>query len=63
MKTINWDEFNNSIANMYDLYQKVTSGEMNREYSKEEYESLVAANEDLSKDFVQLGDKFIYVGS
>ena len=61
LATVNLDELTNGIVEMYDTLQKIQHGST-REFSEEEANAMIKNNEPLKKDFIQIGDKFVYIG-
>jgi hypothetical protein len=59
----NLEKLNTDLAKTRDLIESIESGEQGRTFSKENYEALVAANEDIASQFVQIGDEFHFVGT
>ena len=57
---IDFNTLANDINKAYQTLEKTK--ESNRTYSEEDYKELVAYDSTLKKDFVQVGDKFLYVG-
>jgi hypothetical protein len=47
---------------MYDVLKALQNGEQNREFDEETYNQLIKSNSDLKDSFVQIGDKFKYIG-
>ena len=61
--TVNFEKLNNDLTNTRELIKTIQSGEQGRTFTKENYDTLVAANEDIANQFVQIGDEFHYVGT
>ena len=57
---INFDTLAQDINNIYKTLDKTKEG--NRTYSESDYKELIAANNALKDEFVQIGDKFLYIG-
>lgn len=60
MVKINFDTFAQDINNIYKTLDKVKEG--NRTYSESDYKELIATNNALKDEFVQVGDEFLYTG-
>ena len=63
IETVNFEKVTNEIQKMFDLMKAIQSGEQNRAFSEDSYNTLVQSNSDLANDFVQLGDQFYYLGN
>ena len=62
IEKIDFENFNKSLNDTYTLIQKIKE-EGSRKFDEEGYNELIAANKNLEKDFRQIGDKFVYVGT
>jgi hypothetical protein len=60
---VNLEKLNTDLTKTRDLIESIRSGEQGRTFSKESYDTLVAANEDIAKEFVQIGNEFHFVGT
>ena len=61
--TVNLKTVSQELQSLYDTIRAISSGEQGRIFSKEIYEAIIKANSFLQEDFVQIGEKFHYVGS
>ena len=57
---INFDTLAQDINNIYKTLDKTKEG--NRTYSESDYKELIAANNALKDEFIQIGDEFLYIG-
>jgi ABC-type transporter Mla subunit MlaD len=60
MVKINFDTLAQDINNIYKTLDKTKEG--NRTYSESDYKELIAANNTLKDEFIQIGDEFLYIG-
>lgn len=60
IRKIEFKDLANDLNNAYKLLDKIEQG--GRQYSEDDYNSLIATNKDLKKSFTQIGDKFVYLG-
>jgi hypothetical protein len=60
---VNLEKLNTDLTKTRELIESIESGEQGRTFSKENYDALVAANEDIANQFVQIGDEFHFVGT
>jgi uncharacterized protein YaaN involved in tellurite resistance len=63
LKIVDFEKLNSELKSVYDTLKNIKSGEQGRSFDEETYKLLVASNKNLAKDFVQIGDEFIYVGT
>ena len=59
---IDFGTFNDELNETYTLINKIKSNGA-RKFGEEDYNKLTGANSELTKDFVKLGDDYLYVGS
>lgn len=62
IRIINFKTFNQDIQSVYETLKQFKSGELGRELGQEQYDSIIRNNAELKGDFIQIGDKFIYLG-
>ena len=60
IEKIDFDNLAKDINDIYTTINKAKQGE--RKYNETDYKEMVAANKDLEKSFVQIGDEFVYIG-
>ena len=63
VETVDLKTITSSIQSMYDLMKSIASGEQSRDFDEDAYNAVIAADESLKSSFVQLGDKFYYLGN
>ena len=61
IEKIDFSNFNQQINQTIELLKKAEEGA--RKYSEEEYNSFIAANKGLKKDFIQIGNEYVYLGT
>ena len=62
VETVNLQTLASEIQSMYDTIERMKTGEQGRVFGKETYDQLIAANADLTDQFVQIGEEFHYIG-
>ena len=60
---VDFNKLNEEIKSTYDTLKSIKSGEQGREFDQKTYEQLIVADKTLADKFVQVGDKFVYMGS
>lgn len=61
IEKIDFDGLNESLNNTYELIKKIKE-DSSRSFGEEEYKKFVASNKGLEKQFMQIGDEFVYMG-
>ena len=61
IEKIDFDGLNESLNNTYELIKKIKE-DSTRSFGEEEYKKFVANNKGLEKQFMQIGDEFVYMG-
>ena len=62
IKKIDFSSLNDELQKTYALIKKIKE-DGTRTFDEESYKAIIAANKNLAKDFRQIGEEFIYIGS
>lgn len=61
IEKIDFSGLSQKIYSLYDLVDKIENG--GRQFSQEDYSSLIATDSSLKDQFIQMGDEFVYIGN
>jgi hypothetical protein len=61
IEKIDFDGLNESLNNTYALIEKIKESS-SRSFGEEEYKKFVSNNKGLEKQFIRIGDEFVYMG-